>query len=213
MSMAIVTYIREKSKSRNSARTLLLDLAIYANDCCGVAWASDTTLADDLKLSRQRLHELTTDLEATRQPVTRKAPRLAAKGELVIMERPGDTNLYFVSRDGTPLGGTSAEQPGTHDRRCPLRDPTVWDRCARLWPACFPPRAGAGKGSEISDTPPRSEGSEISAQGSEISEGRGQGFLTQKQRKTREKNEAPRGAGCSRTPHNRRRRMAAPLRC
>jgi hypothetical protein len=69
--------------------------SIYANDCCGVAWPSDGTLAHDLNLSRQRLHELTTDLEATRQPVTRKAPHLAAKGELVILERPGATNLYL----------------------------------------------------------------------------------------------------------------------
>jgi hypothetical protein len=42
--MSIVTHVREKSNARNSARTLLLNLAIYANDCCGVAWPADATL-------------------------------------------------------------------------------------------------------------------------------------------------------------------------
>jgi hypothetical protein len=30
-------------------------------------------------------------------------------GELVILERPGFTNIYFEAWDGKPLGGTSAE--------------------------------------------------------------------------------------------------------
>ena len=33
MSMTIVQHVREKSQSRSSARTLLLNLSIYANDC------------------------------------------------------------------------------------------------------------------------------------------------------------------------------------
>ena len=44
MSMSIVHYVREKSQAKGSARTLLLNLAIYANDCCGVAWPADATL-------------------------------------------------------------------------------------------------------------------------------------------------------------------------
>jgi hypothetical protein len=47
MSMSIVTHVREKSNARSSARTLLFNLAIYANDCCGVAWPSDATLHHD----------------------------------------------------------------------------------------------------------------------------------------------------------------------
>ena len=91
MSMAMVTHVREKSNSRNSARTLLLNLAIYANDCCGVAWPADATLYHDVNVSRQRIHELKNVLERT--------------GELVIVERPGSTNLYFVAWQGQPLGG------------------------------------------------------------------------------------------------------------
>src|SRR5262245_10249393 len=79
--------------------------------------------------------------------------QLEVTGELVILERPGETNLYFVAWDGKPLGGTSAERPGEHDRRCPVRDPGVWDRCARCWPDRFPPRDAVRGGSGISDPP------------------------------------------------------------
>jgi hypothetical protein len=33
MSMPIVHYVREKSQAKGSARTLLLNLTIYANNC------------------------------------------------------------------------------------------------------------------------------------------------------------------------------------
>jgi hypothetical protein len=95
MSMTIVTHVREKSNTRGSARTLLLNLAIYANDCCGVAWPSDATLYHEINVSRQRIHELKNALEA--------------KGELAILERPGATNLYWVAWQGKPLGGTSGQ--------------------------------------------------------------------------------------------------------
>ena len=156
MSMHIVHHVREKSQSKSSARTLLLDLAIYANDCCGVAWPADATLYHDVNVSRQRIHEVKNTLEGM--------------GELVILERPGETNLYFVAWDGKPLGGTAAEQPGEHDRRCPLRDPGVWDRCARRWPDRFPPRDAVRGGSEISDPPRRSRRQSFP--------GRGQATLT-----------------------------------
>ena len=169
MSMTIVQHVRAKSQSRSSARTLLLNLAIYANECCGVAWAADATLRHDTNVSHQRVHELKNALEDT--------------GELVIVERPGFTNLYFMAWQGKPLGGTAMDD-GRHDPRCPLRHPVVAQRCARLWPDRFqaPPR---GEGSEIPDTPPTTQRSEPSdPQGSEISEGRGQEPLTRKLEKS-----------------------------
>jgi hypothetical protein len=170
MSMSIVHHVREKSQSKGSARTLLLNLAIYANDCCGVAWPADATLFHETNVSRQRIHELKNALERT--------------GELAILARPGATNLHFVAWQGKPLGGTSAQDPAHHEPRCPLRDPALWDRCAQCWPDRFPPVAGVGGGSEISD--PSGE-----AQGSDIPDGGGQSSLTQKLVKTREKNHAP----------------------
>jgi len=166
--MNIVHHVREKSQAKGSARTLLLNLAIYANDCCGVAWPSDATLYHETNVSRQRIHELKNALERT--------------GELAILERPGTTNLHFVAWQGKALGGTSAQDPAGHDYRCPLRDPVLWDRCAQRWPDRFPPVAGVGGGSEIPDPSGEAQGSEISAGGSEFSEG-GSEFSDPKTRK------------------------------
>lgn len=113
MSMPIVAHVRDKSQSKNSGRALLLNLALYANDCCGVACPTDATLAHDTNVSRQRIHELNNALEGT--------------GELVILERPGDTNLYWVAWKGVPLGpqGDYVEtRRGEHEPGCPLADRT-----------------------------------------------------------------------------------------
>jgi hypothetical protein len=176
MSMSIVDHVREKSNTKGSARTLLLDLALYANDCCGVAWPADATLYHDVNVSRQRIHELKNLLEDS--------------GELVIVERPGFTNLYFVAWQGTPLGGTS-QGDGRHDPRCPLRHPIVAAACAHLW-APHQTTPEAGEGSDRPDTPTLQEGSDgPDPQGSEISEGGRQTFLTQKHRRTNAKTPAP----------------------
>ena len=138
MSMAMVAHVREKSQTRHSARTFLLDLAIYANDCCGVAWAADEVLRRNANVSRQRIHELKNAVEEI--------------GELAILERPGLTNLYFVAWQGKPVGGTSMDD-GRHEPRCPLRHPAVAQRCARLWPDRF--QAPPGGRGQKSLTPPR----------------------------------------------------------
>jgi hypothetical protein len=120
MSMDIVSHVWQKSQSHGSARTLLLTVAIHANDCCGVAWASDLTLRLEVNVSRQRVHELKNTLEDA--------------GELVIVERPGTTNLYFVAAHGQPLGPQGEHQTtkrGQHTPGCPLRDPALRRLCAR----------------------------------------------------------------------------------
>jgi hypothetical protein len=108
--MSIVQHVWQKSQSKGSARCLLLSIAIHSNACCGVAWPSDTTLRHEVNVSRQRIHELKNQLEDA--------------GELVIVERPGTTNLYFVTWQGKPLGGLGEYRaaPGsTHEPGCPLR--------------------------------------------------------------------------------------------
>jgi hypothetical protein len=172
MSLSIVHHVREKSQSKGSARTLLLNLAIYANDCCGVAWPSDATLHHDVNVSRQRIHELKNMLEAT--------------GELVIVERPGSTNLYCVAWQGKPLGGTSRDT-GHHDPRCPLRHPHRAVRSTAPQ-ADSPPAPAVREGSEIPDTPEAPGVSEApDPQGSDVSDGGGQSFLTRKPEKTSQK--------------------------
>jgi hypothetical protein len=110
MSIPIVQHVWQKSQTQGSARTLLLTLAIHANDCCGVAWVSDTTLRHEVNVSRQRIHELKNAVKAA--------------GELIIIERPGYTNLYFVAWQGQQVGGQGsycAAAGSTHEPGCPLR--------------------------------------------------------------------------------------------
>jgi hypothetical protein len=172
MSMTIVHHVREKSQSKGSARTLLLNLALYANDCCGVAWPSDATLYHDVNVSRQRIHELKNALEAT--------------GELVIAERPGTTNLYCVAWQGKPLGGSSRDT-GHHDPCCPLRPSRPAAPCTSPG-VDSPPAPEAREGSEIPDTPEAPGVSEVpDPQGSDVSDGGGQRSLTRKQGKTSQK--------------------------
>jgi hypothetical protein len=179
MSMPIVHHVREKSQAKGSARTLLLNLAIYANDCCGVAWPADATLYHDINVSRQRIHELKNALERI--------------GELVIVERPGSTNLYFVAWQGQPLGGTSRDT-GQHDPRCPVRHPRLAISGAHLGVEHCP-TLDAEEGSEMSDPlvdyAPDTHGGVSDPpdpQGSEISDGGGQTSLTQKTRENHDKN-------------------------
>jgi hypothetical protein len=185
MSMDIVAHVWQKSQTHGSARTLILTLAIHANECCGVAWASDMTLYSEVNVSRQRIHELKNALEDD--------------GELVIVERPGSTNLYFVAVHGQPLGPQGEYQTtkrGQHDLRCPLRDPALWQRCARLFTPPTSERVNdePAEVSEISDPPAHhvtdadEGGSEISdPQGSENSDGGGQRSLTQKTTTTKKR--------------------------
>jgi hypothetical protein len=173
MSISIVHHVREKSQSKGSARTLLLNLAIYANNCCGVAWPSDATLHRDVNVSRQRIHELKNSLEAM--------------GELVIVERPGSTNLYFVAWQGNPLGGTFRDT-GHHDPCCPLRHPRQAARCASA-EVDGPTGPEEQEGSEIPDPQVTLSVSETpDPQESEISDGGSQNFLTQKTRENYDNN-------------------------
>jgi hypothetical protein len=118
MSMPNVQHVWEKSQSKGSARLLLTTIAIHGNDCCGVAWPSDTTLRHEVNVSRQRIHELKNAGEET--------------GELLIIERPGTTNLYFIAHEGKPVGldlGKLCDAGRPHERGCPLRDPAL---CLRV---------------------------------------------------------------------------------
>jgi hypothetical protein len=142
MSMTSVHHVLQKSQSQGSARTLVLTVAIHANDCCGVAWPSDTTLRHEVNVSRQRIHEVKNKVEAA--------------GELLIIERPGTTNLYFIADKGKPVGLTLEmllDPEQKHEAYCPLRNPAEALRVARLLfetpapqpgePAASPPDASS----------------------------------------------------------------------
>jgi hypothetical protein len=189
MSMGMVVHVWQKSQTHGSARTLLLTLAIHANDCCGVAWPADTTLRGEVNVSRQRVHELKNAVKDA--------------GELVIVERPGSTNLYFVAAHGRPLGPQGAYQTtrrGQHLPGCPLRDPALRQQCARHLAELDSGGVDdkPAEVSEISDSPghhAHHAGEGVSAfpdpQASEHSDGGCQNSLTQK---TTEKEKRKQGA-------------------
>jgi hypothetical protein len=119
MSIDKIYHVLQKSQSKGSPRVLVLTVALHANDCCGVAWPSDTTLRHEVNVSRQRIHEL-------KQQGKRK-------GELVILERPGTTNLSFIAEGGKPVGLTLEmllDATRDHERGCPFRDPVEARRVA-----------------------------------------------------------------------------------
>ena len=64
MSMASVAQVRSSSKSRGSARTLLLVIASHVNPDTGWAWPSLDTLARETALTRRHVIRLVAHLEA-----------------------------------------------------------------------------------------------------------------------------------------------------
>ena len=63
MSMASVAQVRSSSKSRGSARTLLLVIASHANPDTGWAWPSLDTLAQEVAITRRHVIRLVAHLE------------------------------------------------------------------------------------------------------------------------------------------------------
>jgi Helix-turn-helix domain len=64
MSMSTVAQVRSASKSKGSARTLLLVIASHENPDTGWAWPSLDTLADEIARTRRHVIRLIAQLEA-----------------------------------------------------------------------------------------------------------------------------------------------------
>jgi hypothetical protein len=90
---------------------------------------------------RQRIHELKNAIEDY--------------GELVIVERPGTTNLYFVAAHGQPLGAQGEYQTtkrGQHTPGCPSRHPTLRQQCVQRQ-APPDPEVVNDESGEVSESP------------------------------------------------------------
>jgi hypothetical protein len=100
MSMASVAQVRSSSKSRGSARTLLLIIASHTNPDTGWAWPSLDTLAQEAAI--------------TRRHVIRLIPHLEALGELEVRRGHGrgHVNFYRVHLAITPEKVTSRPEKG-----------------------------------------------------------------------------------------------------
>lgn len=82
MSVKVMNWVFSESRSRKSARMLLLSIADRANDEGMDAWPSQTTLAAKAGVSERTVRRLLDDL--------------VALGELRVEGRPGLTNYYTV---------------------------------------------------------------------------------------------------------------------
>jgi hypothetical protein len=92
MSMPIVDHVCDKSQTQSSARTLLVILALHANDCCGLAWPAIETLRRKVNVSERQLHY---DVK-----ILRKVGAI----QVVPGAGPHGTNLYRVVAPGIEPG-------------------------------------------------------------------------------------------------------------
>jgi hypothetical protein len=106
MSMPIVDHVCDKSQTQSSARTLLVILAIHANDCCGLAWPAIETLRRKVNVSERQLHY---DVAKLRQ-----------LGAIQVVPAPGvnGTNLYRVYAPGIEPGAPDT----AHVKGCRWRE-------------------------------------------------------------------------------------------
>ncbi len=107
MSMTSVAQVRSSSKSRGSARTLLLILASHTNPDTGWAWPSLDTLAQETALTRRHVIRLVAHLEAL--------------GELQVRRGHGrgHVNFYRVHLASAPEQAPPG--PSTGDRSDPQK--------------------------------------------------------------------------------------------
>jgi hypothetical protein len=117
MSMTSVAQVRSLSKSRGSARTLLLILASHTNPDTGWAWPSLDTLAQETALTRRHVIRLVAHLEAL--------------GELQVRRGHGrgHVNFYRVHLASAPEQATPGPSTGHRSRSQKVTStPSIGDR-------------------------------------------------------------------------------------
>jgi hypothetical protein len=109
MSFVLMQHVFYKSRHHGNAKVLLLALADYANECCGLAWPAVDTLAAKVGINVRNTHYL------LRQVSRGDHPEL----EILLRQGPHCTNLYRLR--GMPLGAGCPEGQGAagHTKGCP----------------------------------------------------------------------------------------------
>jgi hypothetical protein len=105
MSFPILQHVFYKTQYHGNAKVLLLALADYANDCCGLAWPSVGSLTVKVGVNERNTHYL------LREVSTGFNPEL----EILRGQGPHGTNLYRLR--GVPLaapGGCPWQHPTYH---------------------------------------------------------------------------------------------------
>ena len=111
MSFQILQHVFYKTQHHGNAKVLLLALADYANDCCGLAWPAVETLATKVGVNLRNTHKLLKQVSI--------GPH--AEIEILLRQGPGYTNLYRFRGVSLATGCRQRQGVSTHDKGCPWR--------------------------------------------------------------------------------------------
>jgi hypothetical protein len=111
MSFHILQHVFHKTQHHGNAKVLLLALADYANDCCGLAWPAVETLAVKVGVNLRNTHKLLKQVSTGSH----------AELEVLLRQGPGYTNLYRFRGVSLETGCRQRQGVAAHDKGCPWR--------------------------------------------------------------------------------------------
>jgi len=113
MSFSIVQHFFYKTQFDGNAKVLMLALADYANDCCGIAWPAVESLVKKVGVNERNTHRLI-KLVATPQPDSGYYSEL----EIFPGQGPNGVNIYRVRGVSLPTPGGFQGGVFTHTKGC-----------------------------------------------------------------------------------------------
>jgi hypothetical protein len=111
MSFAVLQHVFDKTQHHGNAKVLLLALAHYANDCCGLAFPSVETLARKVGVNERNTHKLLKQVSAGLNPEL----------EILRGQGPRGTNLYRFRGVSIATPCPAGRGVAPHRTGCPWR--------------------------------------------------------------------------------------------
>lgn len=111
MSFTLIQHVFYKTQHHGNAKVLLLALADYANDCCGLAWPAVETLAVKVGVNLRNTHKL---LKQVSEGDTSEL-------EILVRQGPHQVNLYRFRRVSLETWCRGGQGVSKHQRGCPWR--------------------------------------------------------------------------------------------
>ena len=111
MSFTCLQQVFHKSSFHGNAKVLLLALADYANDCCGLAWPAVETLSAKVGVNLRNTHKLLKQVSTGPQ----------AEIEILPRQGPNHVNLYRFKGVSLETGCLQRQGVAAHQKGCPWR--------------------------------------------------------------------------------------------
>jgi hypothetical protein len=111
MSFQLSQHVFYKSEHHGNAKVLLLALADYANDCCGLVWPAVETLSAKVGVNLRNTHKLL------------KQVSTGPQAEIEILPRQGSNHVNLYRFKGVSLATGCLRRQGVaaHQKGCPWR--------------------------------------------------------------------------------------------